>query len=344
VRVLITGITGQDGSYLAELLLAQGHEVFGVRRRSSSFNTGRIDHIYKDSHLNESGLRLVHGDMSDASSLHRVIYQLEPDRVYNLAAQSHVGVSFDEPEYTADTVALGALRLLEVIRNIGDKSAIRLYQASTSELFGGQDKEPLTENSLFNPRSPYAAAKMYAHTLTRNYRNAFDIFCSTGILFNHESPRRGQTFVTRKITMGIARHLQGSEMPIYLGNLDSVRDWGHAKDYVEAMTLILEAEKADDYIVATGTGHTVREFLILACNIAGLEVASEGSGSSEVLLNKKTNKVIAMVDPRYFRPLEVDQLIGDATKIKESLGWRPRITFEELVSEMVQHDIKLLSK
>ncbi len=344
MRVLITGITGQDGSYLAELLLAQGHEVFGVRRRSSSFNTGRIDHIYKDSHLNESGLRLVHGDMSDASSLHRVIYQLEPDRVYNLAAQSHVGVSFDEPEYTADTVALGALRLLEVIRNIGDKSAIRLYQASTSELFGGQDKEPLTENSLFNPRSPYAAAKMYAHTLTRNYRNAFDIFCSTGILFNHESPRRGQTFVTRKITMGIARHLQGSEMPIYLGNLDSVRDWGHAKDYVEAMTLILEAEKADDYIVATGTGHTVREFLILACNIAGLEVASEGSGSSEVLLNKKTNKVIAMVDPRYFRPLEVDQLIGDATKIKESLGWRPRITFEELVSEMVQHDIKLLSK
>jgi GDPmannose 4,6-dehydratase len=344
VRVLITGITGQDGSYLAELLLAQGHEVFGVRRRSSSFNTGRIDHIYKDSHLNELGLRLVHGDMSDASSLHRVIYQLEPDRVYNLAAQSHVGVSFDEPEYTADTVALGTLRLLEVIRNIGGKSAIRLYQASTSELFGGQDKDPLTENSLFNPRSPYAAAKMYAHTLTRNYRDAFNLFCSTGILFNHESPRRGQTFVTRKITMGIAKLLQGSEMPIYLGNLDSVRDWGHAKDYVEAMTLILEADKADDFIVATGIGHTVREFLFLACNIAGLEVASEGSGITEVLINKKNNKVIAMVDPRYFRPLEVDQLIGDATKIKESLGWQPRITFEELVSEMVQNDIELLRK
>ena len=344
MRVLITGITGQDGSYLAELLLAQGHEVFGVRRRSSSFNTGRIDHIYKDSHLNEWGLRLVHGDMSDASSLHRVIYQLEPDRVYNLAAQSHVGVSFDEPEYTADTVALGTLRLLEVIRNIGGKSAIRLYQASTSELFGGQDKDPLTENSLFNPRSPYAAAKMYAHTLTRNYRDAFNIFCSTGILFNHESPRRGQTFVTRKITMGIAKLLQGSEMPIYLGNLDSVRDWGHAKDYVEAMTLILEADKADDFIVATGIGHTVREFLFLACNIAGLEVASEGSGITEVLINKKNNKVIAMVDPRYFRPLEVDQLIGDATKIKESLGWQPRITFEELVSEMVQNDIELLRK
>ncbi len=344
MRVLITGITGQDGSYLAELLLAQGHEVFGVRRRSSSFNTGRIDHIYKDSHLNELGLRLVHGDMSDASSLHRVIYQLEPDRVYNLAAQSHVGVSFDEPEYTADTVALGTLRLLEVIRNIGGKSAIRLYQASTSELFGGQDKDPLTENSLFNPRSPYAAAKMYAHTLTRNYRDAFNLFCSTGILFNHESPRRGQTFVTRKITMGIAKLLQGSEMPIYLGNLDSVRDWGHAKDYVEAMTLILEADKADDFIVATGIGHTVREFLFLACNIAGLEVASEGSGITEVLINKKNNKVIAMVDPRYFRPLEVDQLIGDATKIKESLGWQPRITFEELVSEMVQNDIELLRK
>ncbi len=341
MRVLITGITGQDGSYLAEHLLSQGHDVFGVRRRSSSFNTARIDHIYKDSHLNERGLRLVHGDMSDASSLHRVIYQLEPDRIYNLAAQSHVGVSFDEPEYTADTVALGTLRLLEVIRNLGGKDSIRLYQASTSELFGGQAKEALTENSLFNPRSPYAAAKMYAHTLTKNYRDAFNIFCSTGILFNHESPRRGQTFVTRKITMGIAQILQGSEMPIYLGNLDAVRDWGHAKDYVEAMSLILEADEADDFVVATGIGHTVREFLLLACDVAGLEVASEGSGSNEVLINRKTNKKIAVVDPRYFRPLEVNQLIGDATKINESLGWRPRITFEELVSEMVMHDIGL---
>jgi GDPmannose 4,6-dehydratase len=344
VKILITGITGQDGSYLAELLLSQGHDVFGVRRRSSSFNTGRIDHIYKDSHLNEKGLRLVHGDMSDASSLHRVISQIEPDRIYNLAAQSHVGVSFDEPEYTADTVALGTLRLLEVIRSLGGEDSIRLYQASTSELFGGQQKELLTELSLFDPRSPYAAAKMYAHTLTKNYRDAFNIFCSTGILFNHESPRRGQTFVTRKITMGIARILQGSEMPIYLGNLDAVRDWGHAKDYVEAMSLIIEADKADDYVVATGVGHTVREFLFLACEVAGLNVESRGIGNTEVIINKKNNKTIAMVDPRYFRPLEVDQLIGDASKISKALGWHPRISFEELVVEMVENDIELSIK
>ena len=344
MKILITGITGQDGSYLAELLLSQGHEVFGVRRRSSSFNTGRIDHIYKDSHLDEMGLRLVHGDMSDASSLHRVIYQIEPDRIYNLAAQSHVGVSFDEPEYTADTVALGTLRLLEVIRNLGGKDSIRFYQASTSELFGGQAKGVLAEGSLFDPRSPYAAAKMYAHTVTKNYRDAFNIFCSTGILFNHESPRRGQTFVTRKITMGIARILQGSDMPIYLGNLDAVRDWGHAKDYVEAMSLILEADKPDDFVVATGIGHTVRDFLLLASKVAGLNVVSEGSGSNEVIINKQTNKIIAMVDPRYFRPLEVNQLIGDASKIRKTLGWLPKINFEELVTEMVKHDIELLRK
>ena len=344
MRVLITGITGQDGSYLAEHLLSQGHEVFGVRRRSSSFNTGRIDHIYKDSHIDENGLRLVHGDMSDASSLYRIIYEVEPMRIYNLAAQSHVGVSFEEPEYTADTIALGTLRLLEIIRNGQANDSMRLYQASTSELFGGQQNGMLTELSTFDPRSPYAAAKMYAHTLAKNYREAFGLFCSSGILFNHESPRRGETFVTRKITRGIARILQGSDLPIYLGNLDAVRDWGHAKDYVEAMSLILESDKADDFVVATGIGHTVREFLILACNIAGLNVASEGQGVFEVLIDKDKNKIIAKVDPRYFRPLEVDHLIGDASKIRDSLGWLPKISFEELVAEMMLYDIALLRK
>lgn len=344
MRVLITGITGQDGSYLAELLLSQGHEVFGIRRRSSSFNTSRIDHIYKDSHLEEKGLRLVHGDMSDSSSLQRAIHQIAPARIYNLAAQSHVGVSFEEPEYTADATALGTLRLLEIIRNLDGKDAIRFYQASTSELFGGQQQKMLSENSPFDPRSPYAAAKMYAHTLTKNYREAFGYFCTNGILFNHESPRRGPTFVTRKITMGIARIMLGSEMPIYLGNLDAVRDWGHAKDYVAAMSLMMEAELPDDFVVATGIGHTVREFLVLACEVAGLQVVFDGAGLNETLIEKNSKKIIAKIDSRYFRPLEVDRLIGDSTKIRTMLGWKPKISFEELVAEMVENDVRASQK
>jgi GDPmannose 4,6-dehydratase len=342
MRILITGITGQDGSYLAELLLEQGHEVFGLKRRTSLFNTQRIDHIYKDSHLQDKGLRLVHGDMSDASSLQRALFEVKPNRIYNLAAQSHVAVSFDEPEYTADSTGLGTLRLLEAIRNLHVGKDVRFYQASTSELFGGQTTGLLNENSTFSPRSPYAAAKMYAHTLTTNYRDAFNIYAVNGILFNHESPRRGPTFVTRKITMGLASIMAGSEMPIYLGNLDAVRDWGHAKDYVRAMNLILESPTPKDYVVATGIGHTIREFLLAACKTLGLQVEFIGSGIDEVLINKATKQILVKVDKHYFRPLEVDHLIGDASKISGELGWKPSISFEQLVEEMVRSDMKLL--
>jgi GDPmannose 4,6-dehydratase len=344
MRILITGITGQDGSYLAELLLDQGHEVFGLKRRTSLFNTQRIDHIYKDSHLMGKGLRLLHGDMSDASSIQRAIYEVKPNRIYNLAAQSHVGVSFDEPEYTADATGLGVLRVLEAIRNLHAEEEIRLYQASTSELFGGQSREMLNEESIFDPRSPYAAAKMYAHTLTKSYREAFDLFAVSGILFNHESPRRGPTFVTRKITMGLARIMAGSAMPIYLGNLDAVRDWGHAKDYVVAMNLIMEAPKPKDYVVATGIGHSIREFLETSCAILSLEVEFVGHGKDETLIDKKTGRVLVKVDEHYFRPLEVDHLIGDSSLIRAELGWEPNISFETLVEEMLIHDLDLAKK
>jgi GDPmannose 4,6-dehydratase len=339
MRILITGVTGQDGSYLAELLLEQGHEVFGLKRRTSLFNTQRIDHIYKDSHLKDAGLRLVHGDMSDASSLQRAIYEVQPNRIYNLAAQSHVAVSFDEPEYTADATGLGTLRLLEAIRNLHAEKEIRFYQASTSELFGGQTRNLLNEDSLFSPRSPYAAAKLYAHTLTRNYREAFNIFAVNGILFNHESPRRGPTFVTRKITMGLASIIKGSTMPIFLGNLDAVRDWGHARDYVRAMNMILEAPKPKDYVVSTGKGHSIREFLLAACSALDLDVEFRGRGVQEILVEKKSERILVQVDKHYFRPLEVDHLIGDSTRIQEDLGWRPTISFEEMVQEMVKHDL-----
>lgn len=341
MRILITGITGQDGSYLAELLLDQGHEVFGLKRRTSLFNTQRIDHIYKDSHLHERGLRLIHGDMSDASSIQRAINEVKPSRIYNLAAQSHVAVSFDEPEYTADATGLGTLRLLEAIRNLNKTDEIRLYQASTSELFGGQTRELLNEDSPFDPRSPYAAAKMYAHTLIRNYREAFNIFAVNGILFNHESPRRGPTFVTRKITMGLARYMAGSNMPIYLGNLDAIRDWGHAKDYVSAMNLILESENPKDYIVATGVGHSIREFLEASCAVLDLDVEFVGNGKDEILVDKTSGKVIVQVDEFYFRPLEVDCLIGDSSLIRSDLGWEPKISFEQMVEEMVKLDLSL---
>lgn len=339
MRILITGITGQDGSYLAELLLEQGHEVFGLKRRTSLFNTQRIDHIYKDSHLQGKGLRLVHGDMSDASSLQRAIYEVKPNRIYNLAAQSHVAVSFDEPEYTADATGLGTLRLLEAIRNLHAEKDVKFYQASTSELFGGQTGGLLNEDSPFSPRSPYAAAKMYAHTLTKNYREAFNIFAVNGILFNHESPRRGPTFVTRKITMGLANIIAGSTMPIYLGNLDAIRDWGHAKDYVRAMNLILEAPLAKDYIVATGRGHSIREFLQAACSVLNIEVEFRGVGIDEILVEKSSGRILVKVDKHYFRPLEVDHLIGDPTLIQSELGWKPEISFEQLVEEMVTFDL-----
>lgn len=341
MRILITGITGQDGSYLAELLLEQGHEVFGLKRRTSLFNTQRVDHIYKDSHLEGKGLRLVHGDMSDASSIQRAIYEIKPSRIYNLAAQSHVAVSFDEPEYTADATGLGTLRLLEAIRNLKSEADIRLYQASTSELFGGMTKGILNEDSPFAPRSPYAAAKMYAHTLVENYREAFDIFAVSGILFNHESPRRGPTFVTRKITMGLAKIMAGSTMPIYLGNLDAVRDWGHAKDYVVAMNLIMESPVPKDYVVATGRGHSIREFLQTACSVLNLEVEFVGTGMAEQLIEKKTGRILVKVDKHYFRPLEVDTLIGDSSRIRSDLGWKPMISFEQLVEEMINCDISL---
>ena len=326
MRILITGITGQDGSYLAELLLEQGHEVFGLKRRTSLFNTQRIDHIYKDSHIEGRGLRLVHGDMSDASSLQRAMYEVKPNRIYNLAAQSHVAVSFDEPEYTADATGLGTLRLLEAIRNLHAEKEVKFYQASTSELFGGQIRGLLNEESLFSPRSPYAAAKMYAHTLTKNYREGFNMFAVNGILFNHESPRRGPTFVTRKITMG----------------LDAIRDWGHAKDYVQAMNLILESEVPKDYIVATGTGHSIRDFLLAACSVLGLHVEFEGKGIEETLIERKTGRILVKVDKDYFRPLEVDYLVGDSSLIRSDLGWRPMISFEELVEEMVTSDMQLV--
>lgn len=339
MRILITGITGQDGSYLAELLLEQGHEVFGLKRRTSLFNTQRIDHIYKDSHLQGKGLRLVHGDMSDASSLQRAIYEVKPNRIYNLAAQSHVAISFDEPEYTADATGLGTLRLLEAIRNLHAEKDVKFYQASTSELFGGQTRSLLNEDSLFSPRSPYAAAKMYAHTLTKNYRDAFNIFAVNGILFNHESPRRGPTFVTRKITMGLANIMAGSTMPIYLGNLDAIRDWGHAKDYVRAMNLILEAPLPKDYIVATGKGHSIREFLQAACSVLNIEVEFRGVGIEEILVEKNSERILVKVDKHYFRPLEVDHLIGDSTLIQKELGWKPMISFAQLVEEMITFDL-----
>jgi GDPmannose 4,6-dehydratase len=333
-------VTGQDGSYLAEHLLNQGHEVFGLNRRTSLFNTQRVDHIFKDVHIEEKGLRLVHGDMSDAPSLQRAIHQVGPDRIFNLASQSHVAVSFEEPEYTANSTGLGTLRILETLRNLDHSNNIRFYQASSSELFGGQTKDTLNEDSPFLPRSPYAAAKLYAHNITSNYREAFNIFAVNGILFNHESPRRGATFVTRKITLGVSKIANGSKLPIFLGNLDAVRDWGHAKDYVRAMSMMLEAEVPKDYVVATGEGHTVRDFLIKAFEVVDVFLEFEGTGPNEKIINKANGQILAEVDSRYFRPLEVGHLIGDSSRIRQELNWLPEITFDQLVEEMVLTDLK----
>ena len=338
---LITGITGQDGAYLAEFLLKKGYEVHGIKRRSSLFNTGRIDHLYQDPHEENVRLHLHYGDLTDATNLIRVIQEVQPDEIYNLAAQSHVKVSFETPEYTANSDALGTLRLLEAIRILGLEKKTRFYQASTSELYGKASEVPQNEKTPFYPRSPYAAAKLYAYWVTVNYREAYGIFASNGILFNHESPIRGETFVTRKITRAASRIKLGLQEKVYLGNLDAKRDWGHARDYVEAMWKILQHDEPDDFVIATGETHSVREFAELAFREVGFDIQWQGSGIEEKGIDSKTGKVLIQIDPKYFRPTEVDILQGDAGKAREKLGWKPKVSFEQLVSEMVKEDLRL---
>lgn len=342
---LITGITGQDGSFLAEFLLEKGYEVHGIIRRSSSFNTGRIEHLYLDEWVRDMKqkrlVNLHYGDMTDSSSLVRILQQVKPDEVYNLAAQSHVKVSFDCPEYTAETDATGVLRLLEAIRILGMEKTCKIYQASTSELFGLVQEVPQKETTPFYPRSPYGVAKQYGFWIVKNYRESYGMFAVNGILFNHESERRGETFVTRKITLAAARIAQGKQDKLYLGNLNALRDWGYAKDYVECMWLMLQHEKPEDFVIATGEYHTVREFATLAFQYAGMELRWEGEGVNEKGIDVKTGKILVEVDPKYFRPAEVDQLLGDPTKAKTLLGWNPTKTpFKELVKLMVEYDMK----
>lgn len=346
---LITGITGQDGSYLAEFLIDKGYEVHGLLRRSSSFNTGRIEHLYLDEWVRDmKKQRLVNlhwADMTDSSSLIRVISETRPTEIYNLAAQSHVKVSFDVPEYTADTDAVGVLRLLEAVRICHLDQECRIYQASTSELFGKVQEVPQRETTPFYPRSPYSVAKLYGFWIMKNYRESYHMFCSNGILFNHESERRGENFVTRKITLAACRIAQGYQDKLYLGNLDARRDWGYAKDYVECMWLILQQPQPDDFVIATGEMHTVREFCSLAFHHAGIELEWQGGGVDEKGIDKATGRVLVEVDPKYFRPAEVEQLLGDPTKARKTLGWNPRKTsFEELVEIMVRHDMKFVKK
>jgi len=341
---LITGITGQDGAYLAEFLLKKGYEVHGIKRRSSLFNTARIDHLYQDPHEENVRLHLHYGDLTDATNLIRVIQEVQPDEIYNLAAQSHVKVSFETPEYTANSDALGTLRLLEAIRILGLEKKTRFYQASTSELYGKTSEVPQNEKTPFYPRSPYAAAKLYAYWVTVNYREAYCIFASNGILFNHESPIRGETFVTRKITRAAARIKLGLQEKVYLGNLDAKRDWGHARDYVEAMWKILQHEEPDDFVIATGETHSVREFAELAFREVGFDIQWHGSCIDEKGIDSETGKVLIQIDPKYFRPTEVDILHGDASKAREKLGWMPKISFKQLVSEMVKEDLRLFER
>jgi len=340
---LITGITGQDGAYLAEFLLEKGYEVHGIKRRASLFNTARIDHLYKDPHNPEARLFLHHGDMTDSSSLIHVIEKVRPDEIYNLAAQSHVAVSFEEPEYTANSDALGALRILEAIRILGMADKTRFYQASTSELYGLVQEIPQKETTPFYPRSPYAVAKMYAYWITVNYREAYGIYACNGILFNHESPIRGENFVTRKITRALAQIKLGLQDCLYLGNLDAKRDWGHARDYIEMQWLMLQQDKPEDFVIATGIQYSVREFVNAAANEVGIELTWSGYGVDEIATDNN-GKVIVRVDPRYFRPTEVETLLGDATKARQKLGWVPKITFEQLVAEMARTDLKLAEK
>jgi GDPmannose 4,6-dehydratase len=337
---LITGITGQDGAYLAEFLLKKSYSVHGVKRRTSLFNTERIDHLYHDPHEKGVDLTLHHGDMTDSSSLMRIIQLVQPDEIYNLAAQSHVAVSFEEPEYTANSDALGALRILEAIRILGLEKKTRFYQASTSELYGLVQEIPQRETTPFYPRSPYAVAKLYAYWITVNYREAYGIYACNGILFNHESPIRGETFVTRKITRALARIKLGTQEKIFLGNLDALRDWGHARDYVEMQWLMLQQDSAEDFVIATGEQHSVRKFVELAAAELGIAMRWEGTGIDEKGYDAATEKCIVEVDPRYFRPTEVETLLGDPTKAKEKLGWTPRTTFYELVREMAEVDLK----
>ena len=340
---LITGITGQDGAYLAEFLLGKGYEVHGIKRRSSLLNTGRIDHLYEDPHEAGVRMRLHYGDLTDATNLIRIVQEVRPDEIYNLAAQSHVQVSFETPEYTANSDALGTLRLLEALRILGLEKTTRFYQASTSELFGKVQETPQRETTPFYPRSPYAAAKLYAYWITVNYREAYGVFASNGILFNHESPLRGETFVTRKITRAAARIRLGLQKRVYLGNLDAKRDWGHARDYVEAMWLVLQHHRPDDFVIATGQTHTVREFADGAFREAGLPLRWEGVGVEERGIDE-SGEVRVQVDPRYFRPTEVDLLLGDPTKAREELGWTPKVGFEDLVRTMVQEDLNLFRR
>ena len=338
-KALITGVTGQDGSYLAAFLLSKGYEVHGIKRRSSLFNTARIDPIYEDPHLPSRHFILHYGEMTDSSALIRIVQQVQPDEIYNLAAQSHVQVSFEEPEYTADSDALGVLRLLEAIRICGLEKKTRFYQASTSELYGLVQETPQRETTPFYPRSPYAVAKLYGYWIVVNYREAYGIYACNGILFNHESPMRGETFVTRKITRGLARIKVGLQSELYLGNLDSKRDWGHARDYIEMQWLMLQQEKPQDFVIATGQQYSVREFVKRCARLLEIELTWQGSGVDEKALDKD-GKVVVAVDPRYFRPTEVETLLGDASKAQRELGWTPRTSFDELVREMVEADLK----
>ena len=340
---LITGVTGQDGAYLAELLLEKGYTVHGIKRRSSSFNTGRVEHLYQDPHEPNQQFILHYGDMTDATNLIRVVQETQPDEIYNLAAQSHVQVSFETAEYTANADALGTLRLLEAIRLLGMAERTRFYQASTSELFG-RSPPPQSEATPFQPRSPYAVAKLYAYWIVVNYREAYGIHASNGILFNHESPLRGETFVTRKITRGVAAIKLGLQDRLYLGNLDARRDWGHAREYVHGMWLMLQQEQPDDYVLATGEAHTVRAFVERAFAEAGMTIAWQGKGASETGVDKETGRVLVEVDPRYFRPTEVDALVGDATKARDRLGWAHKTDFEALCAEMVREDLVAVAK
>jgi len=339
-RALITGITGQDGAYLAEFLLNKGYEVHGIKRRASLFNTDRIDHLYQDPHDVDRKMVLHYGDLTDATNLIRIVQQVQPDEIYNLGAQSHVAVSFESPEYTANCDALGPLRLLEAIRILGIEKQTKLYQASTSELYGLVQEVPQTETTPFYPRSPYGVAKLYAFWIIKNYRESYGLFACNGILFNHESPVRGETFVTRKITRALARIKLGLQSCLYLGNLDALRDWGHARDYVEMQWLMLQQDEPEDYVIATGEQHSVRDFVNAAAGYLGLSIEWQGSGVNEKGIDSETGKCIVAVDPRYFRPAEVETLLGDPTKARKKLGWKPRTSFAELVREMVESDLE----
>jgi GDPmannose 4,6-dehydratase len=353
-RALITGVTGQDGSYLAEFLLEKGYEVHGIKRRSSLFNTQRVDHIYQDPHTNNQHFVLHYGDLTDSTNLTRIVQQVQPDEIYNLGAQSHVAVSFESPEYTADVDGMGTLRLLEAIRLLGLEKKTRFYQASTSELYGLVQEIPQKETTPFYPRSPYAVAKLYAYWITVNYREAYGMYACNGILFNHESPRRGETFVTRKITRGLANIAQGLESCLYMGNMDSLRDWGHAKDYVRMQWMMLQQDLPEDFVIATGVQYTVRQFILWSAAELGVSLRFEGNGVDEHAIVEgiqgdkapalKVGDVIVRVDPRYFRPAEVETLLGDPTKAKERLGWVPEITVQEMCTEMVAEDLKIAQR